>query len=329
VRYVLEGSVQRSGNRVRVTAQLIDANTDADLWAERFDRDVGDLLTLQDEVTSRLANSLGIELIDREAARRTDKPDVLDYILRGRAARLRPNSREGYARAIKLFEHALTLDPQSVEAQTQLASALVGRVRDGMTNSAAADLARAGELVEHALTAAPRSPYAHLVKGRLLCAQNRWEEVIPEFETALASDRNYLADSKLLTGSIDEVIPLEEQAIRLSPREPNIGFWYVEIGTVRLLQSRTDEAIVWLEKARSVLPAAPTVHIRLASAYALKDETERAAAERAEARRLRGEDFYSSIALILAKGNWGVPKIRALFEATYFAGLRKAGMPEE
>jgi predicted Zn-dependent protease len=97
---------------------------------------------------------------------------------------------------------------------------------------------------------------------------------------------------------------------------------------VHLLQSRTDEAIVWLEKARSVLPEAPLVHIRLASAYALKGEIERATADLAEARRLRGEG-YSSIGRMLAKGNWGVPKVRALFKATYFAGLRKAGIPEE
>jgi adenylate cyclase len=335
VRYVLEGSVQRSGNRVRVTAQLIDADTDAHLWAERFDRDIGDLLTLQDEVTSRLANSLGIALIGREAARRTDNPDALDYILRGRAARLRPNSREGYAEAIGLFEHALTLNPQSVEAQTQLASALVGRVLDGMTDSAQADIARAEELVERALAASPRSGYAHFVKGRVLWAQNNWEAAIPEFETAFAADPNsvwllhYLAIYKLFIGSIDEVIPLEEQAIRRSPREPNIGYWYVEIGTVHLLQSRTDEAISWLEKARSAVPASPFVHLRLASAYALKGETERAAAELAEARRLRGEGSFSSIARILARGTWGVPKIRELFETTYFSGLRKAGVPEE
>jgi predicted Zn-dependent protease len=125
------------------------------------------------------------------------------------------------------------------------------------------------------------------------------------------------------------VIPLEEQAIRLSPREPRIGWWYYAIGTVHLLQSRTDEAIVWLEKARSAIPAAPVFRSHLASAYALRSETERAAAELAEARRLVGDDRYSSIAHLQAVGYFGVPKIRVLFEATYFAGLRKAGMPEE
>jgi|SRR5271155_4667213 len=168
-------------------------------------------------------------------------------------------------------------------------------------------------------------------------AQNRWEEAVREFETALALNRNsiwalhFLAQCKLLAGLIEGVIPLEQQAIRLSPREPRIGWWYSVIGTVHLLQSRIDEAIVWLEKARSDLPAAPDVRSRLASAYALRGETERAAAELAEARKLNG-DLFSSIAHVKAGQPWqpwGVPKVRALFEATYFARLRKAGMPEE
>jgi Flp pilus assembly protein TadD len=98
---------------------------------------------------------------------------------------------------------------------------------------------------------------------------------------------------------------------------------------VHLLQFRTDEAILWQEKARAAMPERPDVHANLASAYALKGETERAAAELAEARRLSSDDRYTSIARLKAVGNFGVPKIRALFEAAYFAGLRKAGMPEE
>ena len=122
---------------------------------------------------------------------------------------------------------------------------------------------------------------------------------------------------------------MQEQAIRLSPRDPLIGNMYYRIGAVHLLQSRTDEAIVWLEKARNANPALPIVHAYLASAYALKGETERAAAELAETRRLVSDDRYSSIARLKAVGYFGVPNVRALFEATYFAGLRKAGMPEE
>ena len=337
VRYVLGGSVRRSGSQLRVSAQLIDAATDAHLWAERFDGDTGDLFALQTEITGRLANTLGVELIAAEAARPTEHPDALDYILRGRAAALRPKSRDVYADAISLFEHALTLNPQSAETQTQLANSLVGRVQDLMTNSAVTDLARADGLVGKALAASLRNAHAHVVKGRVLQAQNRWEEAVPEFETALALDRtlilalHLLALCKLYTGSIEEVIPLEEQALRLSPREPGIGWRYLVIGQVHLLQSRTEEAIVWLEKARSVIPAAPVFRSLLASAYALRGETERAASELFEARRLVGDDRYSSIANAKASSpGWrGPPKIRALFEATYFAGLRKAGMPDE
>ena len=132
-----------------------------------------------------------------------------------------------------------------------------------------------------------------------------------------------------MTGSIEEVIPLVEQAIRLSPRDPYIFNWYSWIGRVHLLQSRTEEAIVWMEKARSANPILPDIRAFLASAYALGGETERAAAELADARRLAADDRYTSIARYRAIAPVGeVPKIRALFEATYLAGLRKAGMPE-
>jgi hypothetical protein len=103
------------------------------------------------------------------------------------------------------------------------------------------------------------------------------------------------------------------------------------IGTVRLLQTQTHEAIVWFEKARNASPGLPIPRSRLAAAYALRGETERAAAELVEARSLAGGDLFSSIARLKAHpGAWsGVPKTRALYDATYFAGLRKAGMPEE
>ena len=93
VRYVLEESVRRSGKQVRVNAQLIDAETDAHLWAERFDRDTGDLFALQDEITGRIAIALNLELIGAEAARPTERPDALDYILRGRAVNAKPPAR--------------------------------------------------------------------------------------------------------------------------------------------------------------------------------------------------------------------------------------------
>ncbi len=335
VRYVLEGSVRRSGNQVRVSTQLIDAETDAHLWAERFDHDTSDLLALQNEITSRIAIALNLELLAAEAARPTERPDALAYTLRGRATWLKPRSPDTYAEAVSLFERALELDPGSVEAQSWLATELASRALDGLTDSAAADIARAEGLTAQALTASPRSPHAHFAKGHVLRVQRRPEEAISEYGMVIAFNRNHvnalaaIGWCELYTGSIERVVPVLEQVIRLSPRDPNIGAWCNRIGLVHLLQSRIDEAILWLVKARSANPAHPQFHAHLASAYALKGETDRAAVELAEARRLSADDRFSSIARLKAVGYFGVPKVRALFEATYFAGLRKAGMPDE
>jgi TolB-like protein len=335
VRYVLEGSVRRSGNQVRINTQLIDAATGAHLWAERFDRDTGDLFALQNEITSRIAVALGTELVSAEAARPTENPDALDYILRGRAVD-KPNSRDTYAEIIGLYERALALDPRSVEAQSRLANSLMSRVLDQVTDSAAADIKRAEGLIGQALAVSPRFSIAHYAKAQLLRQQGRCVEAIPEYETVIALDRNFssaygnLGWCKFLTGSIEEVIPVLEQAIRLNPRAPN-GIWYWRIGLVHLLHSRTDEAILYLERARSAAPEVPFLRSWLASAYALKGETERGAAELAEARKLVSDDSYSSIARQKAFQVFraAVPKVRDLYETTYFAGLRKAGMPEE
>jgi adenylate cyclase len=335
VSYVLEGSVQRSGDQARVNAQLIDADSDAHLWAERFDHNMDDLFAVQNEVTSRIAVALGYEVIAAEATRSTGDPDALDYIFRGRAERLKPNSRNVLADAIAMFERALALDPGSVEAKSALAITLANRVTDQMTSSATTDISRAEGLVAEAVAASPRSALAHFAKAEVLGARGHYDEDIPEYERVLAIDRNMvgalnaLSQCKLLTGAVEQVIPLEEKAIRLSPRHPGIGFWYARIGLVHLLQSRTDEAIPWLEKARAANPDWAGAHAELASAYALRGNYERAAVELAEARRLSGDGRYSSIARLKAIQNFGVPTIRVLFEATYLDGLLRAGVPDD
>ena len=337
VRYVLEGSVRRSGNQIRINAQLIDAETDAHLWAARFDGDTSDLFALQDEITTRIAVALNLELISVEAARPSEHPDALDYILRARASRLKPPTREIHTKRNMLYERALVLDPGSIEAQSRLAASLAGRVLANMTDTREADLSRAEDLATRALAASPNSPLPHYAKATLLRAQGRYAEAIPEYETVLALDRNLvfaffaLGQCKLFTGSIEETIPLVERAIRLSPRDPELGPWYHVIGQVHLLESRTAEAIIWLEKARNHTAAQSLIRAWLASAYALNGETERAAVELAEARRLSLDDRFSRITRLRALGFYkgAVPKIQAMTEATYFAGLRKAGMPEE
>jgi tetratricopeptide (TPR) repeat protein len=161
-----------------------------------------------------------------------------------------------------------------------------------------------------------------LAKGQVLRAKYRPEKAIPEYEAVIAFNRNSphaiaaLGHCKLWIGSLEEAIRLQEQAIRLSPRDPLIGAYYLRVGQAHLLQSRIDEAIPWLEKARDANPGHPHSHAWLASAHALKGETECAAAELDEARGLSSDNRYSSLARLNAMSSFGLPKVRALSEAT-------------
>ena len=138
--------------------------------------------------------------------------------------------------AIALFEQALALDPDSVAAQSWLAIELTARALDFMTGTAAADITRAEGLAERALAASPRSSVARFAKGQVLRAQDRYDEAILEYETVIALNRNWahayshLGWCKFMTGAIEELIPAQEQAIRLSPRDPQIGLFYIRIG---------------------------------------------------------------------------------------------------
>jgi TolB-like protein/Tfp pilus assembly protein PilF len=342
VRYVLEGSARRLGQVVRVNAQLIDAETDAHLWAERFDGDAGDLFAMQNTITRRIAGAVDAELITAEARRLAEHPDALDYILRGRSAYNQWPIRDNYTQAVRMFEQALALNPQSVEAQTWIAHVLATRVLRQQTNAPAADIERAAELIEQALTASPRSTHAHFVNGQVLRTQYRFEDAIPEFETVIASDPNHasayanLGLCKFVTGSVEELIPLQERALGLDPGDPFVATVYFRIGLAHFLQSHYEDAIIAFQKAcvgRSAGVA--DAHSFLAALYALQGKTEHAAAELAEARRLGSDNRYSSIACLKAVGfgaipnNFRAPKIQTLLEGTYYAGLRKAGMPEE
>jgi TolB-like protein/class 3 adenylate cyclase/Tfp pilus assembly protein PilF len=333
VRYVLEGSVQRSGKQVRINTQLIDTETGAHLWAERFDRDIGDLFALQNEITARVAYALQGQLFIAESRRPTDNPDAVDYILRGRAVLTNPISRENYDKAEEYFVKALALDPRSVDAAAWLAVALVVRVTDELSDDPEVDLHRAEQLAGQALAAAPNLGLAHYAKAQVLRAQSLCKEAIPEYETAIALDPSrvpayaHVGWCKFLTGSVDEAPPYFEHAIRLNPSGPGIAPWYGRMGVVQLLQSRTDAAVASLEKASGENARLPFVHAYLAAAYALKGQGERAQAELSEAQRL--SKAYSSLANVEKSSWFDDPKIRALAEATYFPGLRKAGLPEK
>lgn len=139
----------------------------------------------------------------------------------------------------------------------------MNRVNYGFTPSPAVDLARAEKLIDEALAAGTRIPWAHYVKGTVLRDKGRWDDAAPEFEAALALNRNMtgpfqgLGWCKLFTGSLDGVIPLAEKAIRLGPRDLGIGFRYLIIGEVYELRGQPSEAIVWFEKARGTIAAVP------------------------------------------------------------------------
>jgi tetratricopeptide (TPR) repeat protein len=242
---------------------------------------------------------------------------------------------ESYAKAISAFEHALVLDPHSVEAQTWLARVLVDRILRQQTTTAAADIVRAEKLAEEALVASPLNWHAHYVKAQVLSAQSRCDEAIPEYRRVITLNRNFqsayadLGWCKFWLGSIDEVIPPQMQAIRFHYADPLVSVLHWRIGVVHLVQSHFDEAMAMFEKARSINPRLVEAHAYLAAARGLEGETRRAAAELSEARGLSRDNRYSSIARLAAVEKLGVPQVRTLFEKTYFVGLRKAGMPEE
>ena len=169
VRYVLEGSVRKLGPRVRVNAQLIDAETAAQVWAERFERDADDLFAAQDEIAGRIAVELNLNLLAAEAAKPTKNSTALDYLLQARVASMGSASAERYAQAIGLLEQALALDPQSVLIRSRLAQQLTARVMAAMPADAA-DIERARALAEGALAASPRDPLAHYARAQVLRA---------------------------------------------------------------------------------------------------------------------------------------------------------------
>ena len=205
-----------------------------------------------------------------------------------------------------------------------------------LAHAISSTMAAAPIRIHSSMPVSPTSAWAHYTKGQVLRVQLQYEDAAIEYETAITLDRNlvnaygWLGRCKLLTGSVDEVIPVSEYAIRLSPHDRNVGFWYWQIGPVHLLKARIDEAVPWLEKARSAYPGSHFIHASLAAGYALKDETKRASVALGEARRL--SDRYASMTHLKAApgGQWfEALKLRTFVEATYFAGLRKAGMPEE
>jgi len=337
VRYVLEGSVRRTGDWMRVNAQLIDAENGAHIWADRIDTDRSRLMETQDEITGRLARTLDLELaeeMDRRIERESPaKADSRDLVMRGRAWWYRPVSATNRAEAKRLFEQALELDPNSVDAWVGLAWVLTSSLAEGWSSSFHEDSMRAEQLLLEALDAAPNRSMAHTAMGFLRRVQNRLVEARVEEETAISLDPNndfayrHLAWVLLFLGEPGAAIMQAEKAFRLSPRDTNIWGVYGLLGWCRLLLNEVEQAIELLIKARTSHPRVWWVHFVLAGALGLKGDLDGAKAALAGSLRIKPE--VTSVGHFLTYFPYGSNEpYWTLQDATLNEGLRRIGFPD-
>jgi len=338
VRYVLEGSVRRIGDQVQMNAQLIDAESGAHVWADRFDTNRTKLAEAQSEITGRLARTLNLEL-ERDAGRRIEQektvdPDARDLVMRGWALWHRPYSTASSQEAQKTFERALEIDPGSVDAMIGIATILVINVADGLSSSSQQDLARAGQLLAEALERDAHRSIAHYAMGMLRRDQNRLAEARIEFETAIALDRNnngalrQLGLVSIYLGEPEAGIPYIEKDIRLNPHDPFIAISYWGLGASHLFLGHVDQAIDLLKHARAASPRLWSMHFWLAGALGLKGDLDEAKVALAESLKLKPE--MNSLAWRRASSPLNAnPPYWALQEKTLNVGLRRAGFPDD
>ena len=336
VHYILEGSVRRVGDEVRVNVQLIDGENGAHLWADRFDTDRANLAVAQDEITGRLALALKVELV-ADVGRRIDRdrtvdPDARDLVMRGRALLLKAGSVAAWQEAVAAFERALEIDPRSGDARIGLATALGRSVADGWSKAVQQDVARGEQLLLEAL-ADTNSASAHAEMGRLRRLQNRLAEAKVELETAIALDRNLvgalrqLGQTMMYLGQPEAGIPYIEKALLLSPRDSDLASVYRALGVCHLLLGHVDQAVELLSRARAENPRFWYIHYWLAAALGLKGELDEARTALAESIRLNPE--VNSLSRQRTVQPWGTPQYWALYENTVNVGLRRAGFADE
>ncbi len=340
VRYVLEGSVQRDQNRVRVNAQLIDAHAGAHLWADHFDAARADLLQMQDEIVARLANTLGFELLKAETQRSalSTNPDAMDLAMRCMAAvrkagYLGKEAEPGY----RLCEQALDADPNNVYALLTLSIKFYLPVILNLSADPRADRKRADELASLALAVDANSSAAHFIKGQVLRTEMRFDDAIAEYERALALDPNNayavagLGETYITLGQYEKAIEFEDKAIRLSPHDPALSFWYWDKSIDYFGLQQYDQAIEWARQSIAINPNFAHPHGILAAALALTghEAEARDALERYTALRKFKSIAAAKAALPPPSAD---PRVRAGLDrlnARIIEGLRKAGMPEE
>jgi TolB-like protein/Tfp pilus assembly protein PilF len=333
LRYALEGSVQRSGTRMRVNVQLIEAETGAHLWAERFDKPIADLFDMQDEIVAHLANQLQTQLVVAEA-RRAEKaptPESMDLAFQGGALLYRGASPDLLAKARDFFERALELDSRNLQALVGIGivDAVIGSLY--MTEDPAASLAEAETTLAKALALAPDNAIAHFFMGVALCATNRAQRGVEELERALAIDPNlaqaraFMGLTQMYVGRAEEVETHVHEAFRLSPRDALIYVWYSHLGEAKACLGEFEQALPWVRKSIDANRNFPWAFFLLASCLAQLGRLD-------EARK----EAKAGLAL---DPNFTVKRYRALAESdnpVYLAqreriaeGMRMAGVLEE
>ena len=331
VRYVLEGSVQRDQNRVRVNAQLVDAETGAHLWAERFEDDVADLFKLQDQVVARLAGSLGWALTQAEAGKgaRSSNPDVIDLTMRGwtlawRSILQLPNDmRESNRQARVLFDRALQIDPNDADALAGSAETYVVDYFYGWRDPGTDYEDKVLRQANQAIMLDPDNVRAYYAKSGYLGLSGRFKEALGVTEAGLAINPNFVPIYVSRThvenslGRHEEAKADAQWAMRLSPRDPYLGVFHVDVGDAEISLGHFDAAIDEYRKALNSGLHTFFVNTNLAAAYAQAGKMDEAKAALAEARRLNPA--------ITVK--WMIehtPNLPVVFD-----GLRKAGLSEE
>jgi tetratricopeptide (TPR) repeat protein len=287
VRYVLEGSVQRSGNRLRVNVQLVDAETGNHFWAERFDKPLADLFDMQDEIVSRLANTLYAELITAEARRaeRSSHPDAMDLVFQGRSWVNKGLTPDYMARGRSFFEKAMALDPENIQAMVGLAGVDCSVAGGLMTDDWSARFALAETTITKALSLAPDHAAAHSLLGVIQMYTKRAAQGIAECEHALALDRNLarahalIGHAKYLLGRGAETEAHINEALRFSPRDTQAYRWMAIVGMAKAQLNADTEAIVWLRRGLDANRNNSNAHFQLAAALARLGELDEARAE--------------------------------------------------
>jgi adenylate cyclase len=337
VRYVLEGSAQRSGDLVRVSAQLINSETGTHLWTDQFDKKQADLLQMQDEIVNRLARALQVQMVRAEASRaarvKAANPDAEDLAMRCEAsARFSGMSATQRDAGYALCENALKIDARNVRALVWLADKFSARVQEGQSVDRQTDSRRADELVSRALSIDPNYYAAHCGKAAVVGGQKRFEEAIVEAEHCLELNPSYataysiLALQNFFLGRPDEIIRYADAGMRLSPKDPEVFSFYTLKGWAYFQLRQYEQAIQWLRRAVAAAPEFPIAQAALASALALADHESEARDTLQHYLALPGTRTRT-IAEFDQQMPSDTPEWLA-FQKRFYDGLRKAGVPE-